>query len=121
MLTVTTIRAFMQRWLAEPHQLVITLVALCLLLVGTALGVNRMLQPRELDAEALHQARSGVIVLKTNDPYVCRKLTFHNETGTFTAPLRSSCDTQPSNVAAQNQKPRPDGQLDVIRDRFRGH
>ena len=118
--TAATIRAFIQKWLAEPHQLVITLVALCLLLVATALGVNRMLQPPALDAEALHQARSGVIVLKTNDPYRCRQLTFHNETGTFTAPLSTSCEIEPNKAAAQNQKPRRDGQLDSIRDGFRG-
>jgi len=120
MLTATTIRTFVQKWLAEPHQLVITLVALCLLLVGTALGVNRMMQPAALDAEALHQARSGVIVLKTNDPYRCRELTFHNETGTFTAPLSTSCEIEPNKAAGQNQKPGRDGQLDSIRDGFRG-
>jgi hypothetical protein len=120
MLTAATIRTFIQKWLAEPHQLVITLVALCLLLVGTALGVNRMMQPAALDAEALHQARSGVIVLKTNDPYRCRQLTFHNETGTFTAPLSTSCEIEPNKAAAQNQKPGRDGQLDSIRDGFRG-
>jgi hypothetical protein len=102
----------MDRWFTEPHQLVITLVCLSVLLSVSVLVTHRLLSAPTLDAEALSKARSGVIVVKSADPRSCEQRTFNNETGTFGAPVPTSCD-RASAVSAGSQ-------LGSIREGFKG-
>ena len=74
-----------------------------------------------LDAEALSKLRSGVIIVKSDDPNVCKQLKFNNETGTFGAPLQTSCDRSSTAREAPDQTGQHSGgQLGSIRDSFRG-
>ena len=99
------------RWFAEPHQLVVTVVAFSVLLSLGFLFGHRMMSPRAMTADELAKAHSGVIVLKTDDPRECKEVKFNNETGTFGSSLSTACDKR----AAHSD----DGQFGSIRDALR--
>jgi hypothetical protein len=108
----------LDRWFSEPRHVVITVAGLLAFGVMIAFA-SRMLTTPALDAEALSKLRSGVIIVKSDDPNVCKQLKFNNETGTFGAPLPTTCDHS-SNGREDQMRLHSDGQLDSIRDSFRG-
>jgi len=110
-MTMAALRACMTRWLAEPHQLIITIVILVALLTFGAVGAHQMFATPKLSPDELARARSGVIVMKSPDPTFCKQLRFDNSNGSF----------KPATTECQGEGPLPsrDTQIDVIRRGFR--
>jgi hypothetical protein len=110
----------LDRWFSEPRHVVITVAGILVFGVMIAFAARLVTGPT-LDAEALRKLRSGVVIVKTNDPNVCKELKFSNETGTFGAPLPTSCDHSSNAREAPDQtRQHSEGQLGSIRDSFRG-
>src|SRR5258708_33651379 len=106
----------LDRWFSEPRHVLITVAGVLVLGVIIAFASQSLIAP-PLDAEALSKLRSGVIIVKSDDPNVCKQLKFNNETGTFGAPLPTSCDRTSSRRDTEGQPGQhSDGHLASIRD-----
>jgi hypothetical protein len=113
-LSGSEVRVWLVRWLAEPHQLILTIVALVALFSLSVVFVHRLLATPALDAEGLAKARSGVIILKSADPTFCRQRTLDNQASIGKQTMNNCENDLPVTM------PHSSGQLDTIRRGFRG-
>jgi hypothetical protein len=102
----------LQRWLAEPPVFVAAIICVTVLLSLMVVCGHWMLNAAPMDVDALNEARSGVIVLNSDDPAKCKRVQFSNEPGTAGQDSTTNCKLSPS----QEQMMQSGGALDSIRD-----
>jgi hypothetical protein len=105
----------LERWLAEPPLFVAAIICAAMLLCVVVLFGHWMLRAPTMDADALNEARSGVIVLNSDDPAKCRRVQFSNEPGTSGQAATTNCKLSPP----QEQMMQSGGALDSIRGALR--
>ena len=110
---ITRIKAALRdhatRCLAEPHQLVITIIVLVAIFGGSLIFMHRLVEGPTLSDEEIAKEREGVIVVKSPDSIFCEQRKFDNMHGNFSNPSTFDCSDRSS------------PSLNAVRNGFRGN